>query len=362
VIAPEGLLFCAIAGVLAGALSALLTNFVYWSEDNFFKLPIHWMWWPAIGGLLIGIGGLIFPEALGVGYETIGALIQGDVASRVIIGILCVKSAIWALALGSGTSGGVLAPLLMIGGALGGVESMFFPFEGIGFWPLISMGAVLGGTMRVPFTSVIFVLELTRDFNAFLPLFVAVVVAYAFTVLTMKRSILTEKISRRGFHLSREYAIDPLEILFVREVMRTNIVAIPKQVSIEDLSRKVEAAHGTQHLYPIVGSNGDLAGVITRKDIQRIQERSMTVGEAMQTKIVTTFPDEPLRLVVYRMAETGLTRMPVVDRDDPNKLVGMISLTDLLRARTRNLEEERRRERVLRLRLFPLQLKVAARR
>jgi H+/Cl- antiporter ClcA len=362
VIAPEGLLFCAIAGVLAGALSALLTNFVYWSEDNFFKLPIHWMWWPAIGGLLIGIGGLIFPEALGVGYETIGALIQGDVAGRIIIGILCVKSAIWALALGSGTSGGVLAPLLMIGGALGGVESMFFPFEGTGFWPLISMGAVLGGTMRVPFTSVIFVLELTRDFNAFLPLFVAVVVAYAFTVLTMKRSILTEKISRRGFHLSREYAIDPLEILFVREVMRTNIVAIPKQVSIEDLSRKVEAAHGTQHLYPIVGSNGDLAGVITRKDIQRIQERSMTVGEAMQTKIVTAFPDEPLRLVVYRMAETGLTRMPVVDRDDPDKLVGMISLTDLLRARTRNLEEERRRERVLRLRLFPLQLKVAARR
>ena len=362
VVAPEGLLFCAIAGVLAGALSALLTNFVYWSEDNFVKLPIHWMWWPAIGGLLIGLGGLIFPEALGVGYETIGALIQGDVGVRIIVGVLCVKSAIWALALGSGTSGGVLAPLLMIGGALGGVESMFFPFEGVGFWPLISMGAVLGGTMRVPFTSVIFVLELTRDFNAFLPLFIAVVVAYAFTVLTMKRSILTEKISRRGFHLSREYAIDPLEILFVREVMRTNIVAIPQHATIEDLARKVEAAHGTQHLYPVVSSDGELAGVITRKDIQRMQERSMTFGEAMKTKIVTAFPDEPLRLVVYRMAETGLTRMPVVDRDDPLKLVGMISLTDLLLARTRNLEEERRRERVLRLRLFPIQLKAVARR
>ena len=360
IIAPEGLLFCVIAGVLAGALSALLTNLVYWSEDNFFKLPIHWMWWPAIGGLLIGLGGLIFPEALGVGYETIGALIQGDVAARIIIGVLCVKSAIWALALGSGTSGGVLAPLLMIGGALGGIESMFFPSEGIGFWPLISMGAVLGGTMRVPFTSVIFVLELTRDFNAFLPLFIAVVVAYAFTVLTMKRSILTEKISRRGFHLSREYSIDPLEILFVREVMRTNIVAIPQHASIEDLSRKVESAHWSQHLYPVISENGQLAGVITRKDMQRMQERSITFGEAMKTKIVTAFPDEPLRLVVYRMAETGLTRMPVVDRDDPLKLVGMISLTDLLRARTRNLEEERRRERVLRLRLFPLQLKVAA--
>ena len=362
VVSPEGLLFCAIAGILAGALSALLTNFVYWSEDGFYKLPIHWMWWPAIGGLFIGIGGVIFPEALGVGYETIAALIQTGVPGHVLLGILCVKSAIWAFALGSGTSGGVLAPLLMIGGALGGVESMIFPFEGAGFWPLISMGAILGGTMRVPFTAVIFVLELTRDFNALLPLFIAVVVAYAFTVLTMKRSILTEKISRRGFHLSREYAIDPLEILFVREVMRTNIVAIPQYISIEDLSRRVEAAHGRQRLYPVLASNGELAGVITRKDIQRIHERSMTFGEAMKTKIVTAFPDEPLRLVVYRMAETGLTRMPVVDRENPRKLVGMISLTDLLRARTRNLEEERRRERVLPLRLFPPQLNVAARR
>jgi H+/Cl- antiporter ClcA/predicted transcriptional regulator len=362
VIAPEGLLFCALGGVLAGALAAVLTNFVYWSEDNFFKLPIHWMWWPAIGGVLIGIGGLIFPEALGVGYDTIGAMIQGNVAARIIIGILIVKSAIWALALGSGTSGGVLAPLLMIGGALGGIESMVFPFEGVGFWPLISMGAVLGGTMRVPFTAVLFVLELTHDLNAFLPLFIAVVFAYAFTVLTMKRSILTEKISRRGFHLSCEYSVDPLEILFVREVMRTNIVAIPDHASIEDLSRRVASATGAQHLYPVVDPNGDLIGVITRKDIQRMQERSIAFGEAMKTKIVTTFPDEPLRVVVYRMAETRLTRMPVVDRDNPLKIIGMVSLTDLLHARTHNLEEERLRERVLRLRLFPRPLKAAARR
>src|SRR5215470_10354457 len=215
------------------------------------------MWWPAIGGLLIGLGGLLFPEALGVGYETIGALIQGDVAGRIIIGILCVKSAIWALALGSGTSGGVLAPLLMMGAALGGVESMVFPFEGSGFWQLISMGAILGGTMRVPFTAVIFVLELTHDFNAFLPLFLAVVVAYAFTVLTMKRSILTEKISRRGFHLSREYAIDPLEILFVREVMRTNVMALPHNISRDDLSKRIQTAHHGQHLYPVIGSSGN---------------------------------------------------------------------------------------------------------
>src|SRR5215831_14056886 len=353
VVVPSGLLFCAIAGLFAGLLSVFLTNFVYWSEDAFFKLPIHWMWWPAIGGLLIGLGGLLFPEALGVGYETIGALLQGDVPGRLIIGILCVKSAIWALALGSGTSGGVLAPLLMMGAALGGVESMFFPGEGMGFWPLISMGAILGGTMRVPFTAVIFVLELTRDFNAFLPLFIAVIVAYAFTVLTMKRSILTEKISRRGFHLSREYAIDPLEIQFVREVMRTNIVALPHNISMEDISRKVQsAAHGGQHLYPVLNSGGGLDGVITRKDLYRLHEGTLSVQDVIKRRVVTAYPDEPLRVVVYRMAETGLTRMPVVERDNPSKLAGMVSLTDLLRARTRDLEEERHRERVLRLR-FP---------
>src|SRR5262249_51036152 len=232
-VSPEGLFFCAVAGLLAGALSTALTSFVYWAEDTFHKLPIHWMWWPAIGGLLIGVGGVIFPQALGVGYDTIASLVQGDVPSNIIIGVLVVKSAIWALALGSGTSGGVLAPLLMIGGSLGGVESMFFPNEGIGFWPLISMGAILGGTMRVPFTAVIFVLELTHDLTAFLPLFIGVIVAYAFTVLVMKRSILTGKISRRGFHLSREYAIDPLEILFVRDVVRTNITTVPQNGGAE---------------------------------------------------------------------------------------------------------------------------------
>src|SRR5215831_7092190 len=350
-VSPEGLVFCAIAGLLAGVLSALLTNLVYWSEDTFHKLPIHWMWWPAIGGLMIGLGGILFPQALGVGYETIASLIEGDVPRDIIIGVLVVKSAIWALALGSGTSGGVLAPLLMIGGALGGVESMFFPSEGIGFWPLISMGAILGGTMRVPFTAVIFVLELTHDLNAFLPLFIAVIVAYAFTVLMMKRSILTEKISRRGFHLSREYAIDPLEILSVREVMRTNVVTLPPKTNIQDLFNTELAADAAQRLFPVVNAHAELTGVLTFKDLQNVRDGACTIAEIQKKSVVTAFPDEPLRLIVYRMAETGLTRMPVVARGGTAKVVGMISLADLLRARTRDLEEERRRERVLRLRI-----------
>jgi CBS domain-containing protein len=283
--------------LLGGLLSAGLTASVYFFEDAFQRLPIHWMWWPAIGGLCIGVGGLFFPQALGVGYSTIGAVLQSNVALRVLIGVLVVKWLIWSIALGSGTSGGVLAPLLMIGGALGGLETMVFPNYGLGFWTMVSMAATLGGTMRSPFTAILFSLELTHEFNMLFPLMIAVFVSYGLTVLTMKRSILTEKVSRRGFHLTREYAIDPLETMFVREVMRER--------RLKDLTDRTR---------------------------------------------LTAFPDEPLRVVVYRMAEHGATRLPVVSREDPTKVLGLVSLRDLLRARTRDLKEERHRERTLRVR------------
>jgi hypothetical protein len=222
-------------------------------------------------------------------------LLRGDVALQFLLGVLLVKSSIWMISLGSGTSGGVLAPLLMMGAALGGVAGIFLPHFGMGFWPLVGMGAILGGTMRSPFTGIVFALELTHDFNMLLPLMVANFLAHGFTVLVLKRSILTEKISRRGFHLSREYATDPLEILFVREVMGP---ALDREMTPEDL---------------------------------------LTVAH----------PGESLRVVVYRMAETGSTRLPVLD--ESGDMVGIVSLEDLLHARTRHLEEERTRERVLRL-------------
>jgi chloride channel protein, CIC family len=355
-IGPQGLVGCVIAGLLAGALSAGLTYAVYASEDLFLKLPFHWMWWPAIGGLVIGIGGYFFPQALGVGYDTIGALLQGDVTRRVIIGILLVKSTIWAFSLGSGTSGGVLAPLLMMGGALGGLEAAVLPFEGIGFWPLVSMGAILGGTMRSPFTGIVFAIELTHDVNMLLPLLVAVTIAHGFTVLMLPRSILTEKVARRGFHVSREYAVDPLEILFVREVMRTNTIAIASDTPIDVLR---QALHGSadrrpQRLYPVVDADRVLAGVVTRKELQTIVDSraAPSVGAFVKSTPRTptvAYPDEPLRVVVYRMAGTGLTRFPVVERGLNGRLIGMIALTDLLTARTKNLEAEERRERLFAL-------------
>jgi CIC family chloride channel protein len=352
-IGPQGLLGCVIVGILAGGLSSLLTQAVYASEDAFQRLPIHWMWWPAIGGLVIGIGGWMFPQALGVGYDVIGDLLQGNVAGRVIIGVLVVKSIIWSVSLGSGTSGGVLAPLLMMGGALGGVESWFLPVEGVGFWPLVSMGAILGGTMRSPLTGIVFALELTHDENMMLPLLIAVTIAHGFTVLVMKRSILTEKIARRGFHLSREYAIDPLEILFVREVMRTKIAALPSRARLDSLadSLHVDGSGRRQRLYPVIDENRALLGVATRNDLQKLVDRSVAgrnpeLHSIVKPDPVVAYPDEPLRLVVYRMAETGLTRFPVVERRS-RALVGMIALTDLLKARALTLDAEHRRERVL---------------
>jgi H+/Cl- antiporter ClcA len=352
-VGPLGLLGCVLAGLLAGALSAVLTQAVYAAEDTFQRLPIHWMWWPALGGLVVGAGGWMFPQALGVGYDVIGDLLRGDVGGRVIIGVLVVKSVIWSVSLGSGTSGGVLAPLLMMGGALGGVEAWFLPAEGLGFWPLVSMGAILGGTMRSPLTGVVFALELTHDINMLLPLLVAVTIAHGFTVLTLRRSILTEKIARRGYHLSREYEVDPLEILFVREVMRTSVAALPADAPYDTLRHSLhgDSSRGRQRLYPVIRGEQELVGVVTRGDLQAVadappDDAAAPLAAILKRAPIVAHPDESLRMIVYRMAETGLTRFPVVDRGQ-RRLIGMIGLTDLLKARALNLDAEQRRERVL---------------
>lgn len=293
-------------------------------------------------------------------------MLNGTATMHVIIGVLIVKSIIWSVSLGSGTSGGVLAPLLMMGGAPGGILNLCLPYEGLGFWPLISMAAILAGTLRSPLTGVIFTLELTHDINSLLPLLVACFVAYGFTVLIMRRDILTEKVSRRGYHLTREYAIDPLEILFVREVMRTNIVALSDTFSLKDLALSLrhnpEPGKQIQRLYPVVDNDRLLRGIVTRNELNTLIAQDQQDGAQVHYELAAllkqhppvAYPDEPLRGVIYRMADTGFTRFPVVESVDSPKLVGMISLTDLLTAMNRNLAEERKRERVLHIRtLFP---------
>ncbi|MEA3247447.1 MAG: chloride channel protein [Gemmatimonadota bacterium] len=292
--APPGgltLAVCLPVGLAAGALAALMTYAVYAAEDAFPMLPIPWMWWPAVGGLVIGLGGLVSPHALGVGYDVIADLLAGSLVMKVAVALLVVKTLIWSISLGSGTSGGVLAPLLIVGASLGSLLAPMLPPEGAAFWPLVGMASILGAAMGVPLTAVVFALELTHDVDMLLPLLIAVVAANAFTSLTLRRSILTEKVDRKGFHLSREYATDPLELLFVADVMTPDAGAV------------------------------------------------VTAPEA-----VIVHPDEPLTHAVNRMAERGCTTLAVVPRDEPGRVVGRVTLEQLLVARSRHLEEERQRD------------------
>ncbi|HLY09655.1 MAG TPA: chloride channel protein [Planctomycetota bacterium] len=368
-ISPGALASCVLVGACAGGLSALLTYSVYASEDFFKKLPIHWMWWPAIGGLVIGLGGLVFPRALGVGYDVIESLLNDQMPAKEILLLIVVKWTIWAVALGSGTSGGVLAPLLMMGAALGGLLAPYLPNMGPGFWPLISLGAILGGTMRSPLTGILFTLELTHDLNALLPVLVAVTTAHAFTVLVLRRSILTEKVERRGFHVSREYSIDPLEVLFVKEVMQTDILRFPGTQAADDSLQRADADEKShnQWSYPVVGDDDVLLGIVTL-NMLRFRSRPTSGGpqapsllRIMHQDPLFALPDESLRSVVYRMAKSGITRLPVVTPESPRKVLGMIMLTDLLKARAQHLEEEQRREQILPLPFLPADVRTTRR-
>jgi len=347
------LVCCALAGIAAGGFSALLTGAVYAFEDLFKRLPIHWMWWPAIGGLVIGVGGLLCPPALGVGYDVIGRVLHDEYTARAILLLVLVKGTIWSVSLGSGTSGGVLAPLLMMGGALGGLESLVFPGAGLGFWPLVSMAAILGGTMRSPLTGVVFAVELTHDVDMLLPLVIAVTVAHAFTVLTLRRSILTEKVARRGFHVSREYAIDELEILFVQDVMKTDIAVLAATDSpAHAIARLTAPRHErSQHLYPVLDERAELIGAATYDDLVTWNKdpaaRARPLAELADPSPPVVFTSDTLRSAVGRMAERDVTRLLAVNPDNAHHVVGKIALHDLLKARARHLEDEQRRERIL---------------
>ena len=350
------LVCCVVAGLAAGGFSAVLTHAVYAFEDLFKRVPIHWMWWPAIGGLAIGLGGLVSPHALGVGYDVIDGVLHDSYAARAIVLLVVVKGVIWSVSLGSGTSGGVLAPLLMMGGALGGLEGLVFPDAGLGFWPLVGMGAILGGTMRSPLTGVVFAVELTHDMNMLLPLVVAVTVAHAFTVLTLRRSILTEKVARRGFHVSREYAIDELEILFVRDVMRSDIVTLaaddPLDAALALVGPQLHDRHDrSQHLYPVLDGDANLVAAATFAELSAWArdpaKRSQPLRAIATARPTTIFTSDTLRAAVARMAERGVTRLLAVNPANARHVVGKLALHDLLKARARHLEDEQRRERIL---------------
>jgi H+/Cl- antiporter ClcA len=347
----EGLVIAFAVGIVAGVASGILTNLVYGFEDLFERLPIHWMWWPAIGGLLIGIGGLIEPRVLGVGYDTIHGLLRGEIVGGALLGLLIGKSLVWSAALGSGTSGGVLAPLLIMGGALGALEARFIPIGDAGLWAIISMAAMMGGTMRSPLTAMVFTLELTHDLNVLPALLVSCIAAHGLTVLLLRRSILTEKVARRGFHVIREYSVDPLAALRVEEVMDRNVPTVAAAMKVSELSDRI-AVHDRRLTrrqgLPILDEEEKLVGIITRGDVLRSLERGVngdvTVLDAGSRKLIVTYPDEILQEAVIKMLRNDIGRLPVVDRQDPRRLVGYLGRAGVMSARIRQHEEEHVRE------------------
>lgn len=346
-----------ILGIVSGFVAWALTKAVYGAEDTFKKLPIHWAWWPAIGGLIIGIGGLIEPRALGVGYDTIADELAGTLTAGTLISIFVVKLIVWAIGLGSGTSGGILAPLLIMGAAIGGLLGSVLPGGTPADWAVLGMSGALAGVTRSPFTSIIFAVELTHDMDLFLPLLITTTLAHFISVLILKRSILTEKVARRGFHVLREYDVDPLDVLFVREVMTSDVLTIQSGHSLKEVSIVLkEFSHKRyQRLLPII-DEGKMLGVVPWQDvIEKALENKpdSIIDDLMRKEVIMAFPDESLREVAERMALYKVGVVPVVDRQNHYILRGLITQYDLLTARDKNLQEERKRERVLRVSFLP---------
>ena len=286
-------------GAIVGLIAAGMSRMMYAFEDFFESLPVHWMWWPALGGIGVGVGGLFFPRGLGVGYDNIAELLHGNAPVALILGILLAKSLMWAFSLGSGTSGGVLAPLLMIGGAVGALAGRLghAPPEMQAFWALIGMGAMLAGSLGVPLTAILFSLEVTHCLPALAPLTLGCIASYLLTALLMPRSILTEKLSRRGYHLTREYGVDPLEIVIVRDLMTP--------------------------VSPLVSPSA-----------------SSVPPEFF------SYADCTCRSAAELMATEGIASLPVVDRT-AQQINGTITLQDLMKGRSRAVVRENERLRLV---------------
>jgi CBS domain-containing protein len=300
-----------------------------------------------------------------VGYANIAALLHGQLATHEIIRLMIVKAVIWSVALGSGTSGGVLAPVFMIGAALGAVLSFVLPHVAPGFWALMCLAAVVGGVMRSPLTGVIFALELTHQWDVLVPLVISSTAAYLLSALVLKRSVLTEKVARKGTHLTREYSVDPLEIFLVGEVMPRNFVSFREDTTLHSAARRVVGAwsdggkrsleHG-QRLYPVLDADGHLVGAITRHRLLSAalkfrRKQDARIDEVMVRKVVVGYPDMTLRELTNLMAQTELSNVPIVARDDQKQVLSVMTVEHLLRARLIDINEERQTERVIN---FPL--------
>jgi H+/Cl- antiporter ClcA/predicted transcriptional regulator len=341
-------------GALIGFGSVYITRAVYWVEDMFDRIPLHWMWWPAIGGIAVGIIGFIDPRTLGVGYDNIRDILSGNVLGTSLLLLVVLKFVTWAVALGSGTSGGTLAPLFTIGGGIGallgvGVSAMA-PQLGIDprIAALVGMAAVFAGASRALLTSIVFAFEATRQPLGLLPLLGGGTAAYLVSLLMMRSTIMTEKLVRRGTRIPSEYEADFLDQVLVREIESREVVALKADDAVEEVRDWMAArAPGSTHQgFPVVNSKDQLVGVVTRRDLLDIDlPITCVVRELIKRPAVVIFEDNSLRDAADQMVQQNVGRLPIVPRDNPRHVIGIITRSDLLSAHERRMRMANRAQR-----------------
>lgn len=351
---PHALPFYLLLGVLCGLAAYTFSKSLYWVEDQFDKLPIDPLWWPAIGALMLGIIGYFVPRVLGVGYDTIGDILHASLAWKLLLLVMFAKAIALLVSLGSGTSGGLLAPMFMSSAALGGLYAIgmnwVFPDAHLaaGAFALVAMGAVFGAASRAAFTFIIFAFEITRDYNAVLPLMLVTVIAEGIALLLMpKSSIMTEKLARRGLLIHQDYETDILQHVAVAETMDTEPPTIVEDMRVREVADRITrhdpAISKHQGIF-IVDAEGNLQGVLTRRDVLRALDedptRDATVLEAGSRDLVVSYPDETLNQAAAKMLRHNIGRLAVVDRANPQKLVGYLGRREVMAARLRRLDEE----------------------
>ncbi|MEO9022314.1 MAG: chloride channel protein [Ginsengibacter sp.] len=334
----SALLIYSILGILIGFISVFATKIVYFIEDTFEKLPIHWMWWPAIGGLFVGIIGYFAPKTLGVGYENITDVLSGNLSLNVVLSLCFFKFLSWAIALGSGTSGGTLAPLYTIGGAagilLGSAILHFFPASGItlSLSALVAMSAMFAGASRALLTSVIFALEATGQSNALLPVLAACICSYVVSFFLMENTIMTEKITRRGVKTPDSYEPDVLEAITVEQVMQDNGLVLSEENSIGEVREWLEKEKDYNSNYFIIVSNkNEFRGIISSSNLfSNHHEINKTVGNLIKRGNVSIGLDQSVRSAVELMAKENVDLLPVTSKE--NNIIGLLSYKDIISA------------------------------
>src|ERR1700678_2511533 len=353
----HGLPFYLILGVLSGLAAIVFTKVLYWVEDLFEHLPIDDLWHPAIGALGLGIIGFFVPRVLGVGYDTISDILNNNLALKLLLIVAICKALAMVISLGSGTSGGLLAPMFMSSAALGGafamVMNLIFPSLHLspGAYALVAMAAVFGSASRATFAFIVFAFEITRDYNPILPLMLACVIADIITLRYLPNSIMTEKLARRGLRVPDQFEVSAMKISRVAEVMRQDVQPITETMTVAQLAEKMgsgEPGYNLTQGLPIASADGKLVGIVTQGDLLRALEQdpkgSSSVLDAGSNQLIVAYPDELVHDAMLAMVKHNIGRLPVVSREDPQKLLGYFNRASLLAAWSRQAQEETVRE------------------